>query len=70
MPLTFLNPGEKGTVRKVSGSADVRRFLENLGFVEGTEVSVVSAFDGNVIVNIKDSRIAINQDMAKNIQVL
>ena len=48
---------------------ETRRFLNNLGFVVGAEVSVVSAIGGNVIVNIKDSRVAINKDMAKRIMV-
>ena len=69
MPLTMLNIGETGKIKKIGGNEETRRFLNNLGFVVGTEVSVVSAIGGNVIVNIKDSRVAINEDMAKRIMV-
>ena len=69
MPLTMANTGEMNVIKKVGGKEDTRRFLENLGFVTGAAVTVVSAIQGNVIVNIKDSRVAINQDMAKKIMV-
>ncbi|MCD8120761.1 MAG: ferrous iron transport protein A [Clostridiales bacterium] len=69
MPLTMLSTGEAMKIHKVSGSEEVRRFLENLGFVAGTPVTVVSSIGGNVIVNIKDSRVAINEDMARHIMV-
>ena len=69
MPLTRLNIGETGKIKRIGGNEETRRFLNNLGFVVGTEVSVVSAIGGNVIVNIKDSRVAINEDMAKRIMV-
>ena len=64
MPLTMASIGETNTIRKVGGNEETKRFLENLGFVAGAEITVVSAIGGNVIVNIKDSRVAINQDMA------
>ena len=69
MPLTMASIGEANTIRKVGGNEETKRFLENLGFVAGAEITVVSAIGGNVIVNIKDSRVAINQDMAKHIMV-
>ena len=69
MPLIMANTGETNIIRKVGGSEETRRFLENLGFVAGTEIEVLSAIGGNVIVNIKDSRIAINKDMASHILV-
>lgn len=69
MPLTMANTGEKNVIKKVGGKEDTKRFLENLGFVAGAAVTVVSAIQGNVIVNIKDSRVAINQDMAKKIMI-
>ena len=65
MPLTMLNTGEPSTIKKVGGKEETRRFLENLGFVPGGEVTV----DGNMIVNIKDSRVAIGKDMANKIMV-
>ena len=69
MPLTMASIGEENTIRKVGGNEETKRFLENLGFVAGAEITVVSAIGGNVIVNIKDSRVAINQDMARHIMV-
>ena len=69
MPLTMASIGEANTIRKVGGNEETKRFLENLGFVAGAEITVVSAIGGNVIVNIKDSRVEINQDMARHIMV-
>ena len=69
MPSTMASIGETNTIRKVGGNEETKRFLENLGFVAGAEITVVSAIGGNVIVNIKDSRVAINQDMARHIMV-
>ena len=69
MPLTMLIIGETGEIKRIGGNEETRRFLNNLGFVVGAEVVVVSAIGGNVIVNIKDSRVAINEDMAKRIMV-
>ena len=69
MPLTMASIGEANTIRKVGGNEETKRFLENLGFVAGAEITVVSAIGGNVIVNINDSRVAINQDMAIHIMV-
>ena len=62
MPLTMAVIGETNKIRRVGGNEETRRFLENLGFVAGAEVTVLSAIGGNVIVNIKDSRIAVNAD--------
>ena len=67
MPLSMMKAGDPGTVKKIGGRADTRRFLENLGFVIGTIVTVVSELDGNMIVNVKDSRVAIGRDMANKI---
>ena len=69
MPLTMAGIGETNIIRRVGGNEERRRFLENLGFVAGAEVTVLSAIGGNVIVNIKDSRIAVNADMARHIMV-
>ena len=69
MPLTMATIGEVNTIRRVGGNEETKRFLENLGFVAGAEITVVSAIGGNVIVNIKDSRVAVNQDMARHIMV-
>ena len=67
MPLTMANAGEENIIKKVGGKEDTRRFLENLGFVAGAAVTVISQVEGNIIVNIKDSRVAIGKDMANKI---
>ena len=69
MPLTMVNAGEPSVIRKVGGREETRRFLENLGFVTGGVVTVVSEIGGNMIVNVKDSRVAIGKDMANKIIV-
>ena len=69
MPLTMVNQDEHFLIKKITGKEEVRRFLENLGFVTGAEVSVVSKICGNVIVQIKESRIAISKEMAQKIIV-
>lgn len=61
--------GEENIIRRIGGNEETRRFLENLGFVAGAGITVISAIGGNVIVNVKDSRVAINQDMARHIMV-
>ena len=69
MPLTMAPVGQASKIQRVGGNDETKRFLANLGFVVGPEVTVISAIGGNVIVNIKDSRVAINQDMARHIMV-
>ena len=69
MPLTLASIGEVNTIRKVGGNEETRRFLENLVFIAGSEITVLSTISGNVIVNIKDSRVAINKEMARHIMV-
>lgn len=69
MPLSMVNAGEPSVVRKVGGEEETRRFLENLGFVNGARVTIVSAANGNMIINVKDSRVAIGKDMANKIMV-
>ncbi|HIS51838.1 MAG TPA: ferrous iron transport protein A [Candidatus Onthomonas avicola] len=69
MPLTLAGIGQSNTIRRVGGSEETRRFLENLGFISGAQITVLSAIGGNVIVNIKDSRVAINEDMARHIMI-
>ncbi len=69
MPLTMASPGEENIIRKVGGSPDTRKFLENLGFVAGGVVTVISEISGNVIVNVKDSRVAVSMEMACKIMV-
>ena len=69
MPLTMVPTGEPNVIKKIGGKEETRRFLENLGFVTGGMVTVVSEIDGNMIVNVKDSRVAIGKDMANRIMV-
>ncbi len=69
MPLTMANTGEEIIIRKVGGNPDTRKFLENLGFVAGSAVTVISEIGGNVIVNVKDSRVAVSKEMACKIMV-
>ncbi len=69
MPLCLADVGEENTIKKIGGSAEVKQHLENLGFVVGGRVSIVNSLAGNLIVNVKESRIAINQDMAKRILI-
>ena len=69
MPLTMVPTGEPNVIKKIGGKEETRRFLENLGFVTGGMVTVVSEIGGNMIVNVKDSRVAIGKDMANKIVV-
>ncbi|MGN0596946.1 MAG: ferrous iron transport protein A [Ruminiclostridium sp.] len=69
MPLTLANPGEENIIRKVGGKPETRKFLESLGFVAGGAVTVVSEIGGNVIVNVKESRVAVSKEMASKIMV-
>ncbi len=69
MPLSMAGTGEENTIKKVGGREETRRFLEGLGFVTGGSVKVVSEINGNLIVNVKDSRVAIGRDMANKIMV-
>ena len=69
MPLTMANVGETNVIKKIGGKEETRRFLENLGVVVGGVVTVISEVGGNIIVNVKDSRVAIGKDMANKILV-
>ena len=69
MPLTFAGVGETNIIKKIGGLPEVKKHLENLGFVVGGNVIVVSQLGGNVIVNVKESRVAISREMAQKIMV-
>lgn len=69
MPLSMLKVGEKKVIKKVNGKDDIKRFLKSLGFVVGGDITIVSELAGNLIVNIKDTRVAINKSMANRIIV-
>jgi len=69
MPLTLADTGEENVIKKVGGNPETKKFLENLGFVVGGSVTIISEIDGNVIVNVKDSRVAVSREMACKIMV-
>ena len=69
MPLSMASVGEPLEIKKVGGKEEIRQFLEKLGFVTGGIITIISKVDGNMIVNIKDSRIAIGNDMANKIVI-
>ena len=69
MPLSMVGAGEENTIQRIGGKEETRKFLETLGFVVGGKVTVVSQTEGNLIVNIKESRVAIGKDMANKITV-
>ena len=69
MPLTLAETGEENIIKKIGGRQEVKNHLENLGFVAGGTVTVVNIIGGNVIVNVKESRIAISKEMAQKIMI-
>lgn len=69
MPLSLANVGENNIIKKIGGNPEVKKHLENLGFVVGGNVQIVSALGGNVIVNAKEARVAISEEMARKIMV-
>ena len=69
MPLTLAAVGEENIIRKVGGNPEVRAHLENLGFVSGGNVTVITTMGGNLIVNVKESQVAISKEMASKIMI-
>lgn len=69
MPLIFANSGDSLIIKKVGGNRDTKKRLENLGFVVGGEISVISENDGDLIVSVKESRVAVSREMAEKIMV-
>lgn len=69
MPLTLANIGESNIIKKVGGKPEVKKHLENLGFVAGGNVTIVNMLGGSVIVNVKDARVALSPEMAQKIMV-
>lgn len=69
MPLALANIGEENLIRKIGGSPEVKKHLENLGFVVGGDVTIINSIGGNIIVKVKDSRVAISKEMAMRIMV-
>ena len=69
MPLSLADVGKENTIKKIGGKPEVKKHLENLGFVVGGTVKVISTLGGNVIVNVKEARVAISEEMARKIMV-
>ena len=69
MPLAFANAGEENIIKKIGGNPETKKFLENLGFVVGGTLTVINEIGGNVIVNVKNSRVAVSKEMANRIMV-
>lgn len=69
MPLALANIGEEYLIRRIGGSPEVKKHLENLGFVVGGDVSIINSIGGNIIVKVKESRVAISKEMAMKIMV-
>ena len=69
MPLSMLAPGEEGTIRKITGKDEVRAHLAQMGFVVDAVVRVVSSLGGNLILQVKDSRVALDRTMATRVLI-
>lgn len=69
MPLSFATAGEENIIKKIGGKPEVKKHLENLGFVVGGTVAVITTLGGNVIVNVKEARVAISEEMAQKIMI-
>ncbi|MGN0493535.1 MAG: ferrous iron transport protein A [Acutalibacteraceae bacterium] len=69
MPLILAEIGEENIIKKISGKQEVKAHLENLGFVVGGAVTIINTIGGNVIVNVKESRIAVSREMAQRIMI-
>ncbi len=69
MPLALANRGEANIIKKIGGTPEVKKHLENLGFVVGGDITVVNSLGGNLIVNVKESRVALSREMAQKIMV-
>ena len=69
MPLALANAGEQNIIKKIGGSPEVKQLLENLGFVVGGTVTIVNTLAGNLIVNVKETRVAISEEMARKIMI-
>ena len=69
MPLSFATAGEENIIKKIGGKPEVKKHLANLGFVVGGAVTVITTLGGNVIVNVKEARVAISEEMAQKIMI-
>ena len=69
MPLSLANTGEENIIKRIGGKPEVKKHLENLGFVVGGSVSIISSMGGDIIVNVKEARVAISREMAQKIMI-
>ena len=69
IPLSYATPGEESVIKRIGGTPEVKKHLENLGFVVGGTATVITSLNGNVIVKVKESRVAINDEMARRIMI-
>lgn len=69
MPLLLANVGEENVIKKIGGTPEVKQHLENLGFVVGGNVTIVNTMGGNLIVNVKETRVAVSREMAQKIMI-
>ena len=69
MPLILANVGEENVIKKIGGSPEVKQHLENLGFVVGGSVIIVNTMGGNLIVNVKETRVAVSREIAQKIMI-
>ncbi|MCR5046982.1 MAG: ferrous iron transport protein A [Treponema sp.] len=69
IPLVFASAGEEQVIKKIGGNEEVKRHLENLGFTVGGNVTVINSLAGNIIVKVKESRVALNEEMARKIMI-
>ena len=69
MPLTYADPGEANVIMKVSGKPEIKKHLEDMGFVSGALITVVSTVNGNLIVNVKDTKVALDKELAAKIMI-
>ena len=69
MPLTLANIGEENMIKKIGGNPETKKHLENLGFVAGGNVTIITTMGGNIIVNVKEARVAISKELAQKIMI-
>lgn len=69
MPLTFAEAGQENIIKRIGGKPEVRKHLENLGFIAGGNITVISSMGGNLIVNVKGARVAVSKEMAQKIMI-
>ncbi len=67
IPVSLLNPGENGVIKKIGGRPEVKKHLENLGFSAGADIAVINSLGGNIIVKVRETRVAISNEMAQKI---